>query len=161
MSQSNLVVYSPTTETSVPIDAPVSFPPPIPNLVYTSTASAIANFKPSPREIISGIAPHVFEDRRRRRRPSRTPRPYWYTKHANGTKSSPLRVSAVISWDDHSIFLEPSANDEAEDIVRRKSEDGRCSMPLRTSESPSPLDTPQEQVKPRRRTFRIDIPLLK
>ncbi len=35
--------------------------------VYASTAEAIAHFKPTPREVISGIAPHVFDERKRRR----------------------------------------------------------------------------------------------
>ncbi|KAF9555840.1 hypothetical protein CPC08DRAFT_117720 [Agrocybe pediades] len=76
--------------------------------VYSSTAEAIANFKPTPRQVISGIAPHVFDERKRRRSQTfrRAPKPYWYS---NGEKrSSPLRGATVISWDEHSIYLEQS-----------------------------------------------------
>ncbi|KAK7468272.1 hypothetical protein VKT23_002782 [Stygiomarasmius scandens] len=38
---------------------------------HSSVATAVANFRPSPRDVISGIAPHVFDERRRRRRGSR------------------------------------------------------------------------------------------
>ncbi|KAF8642868.1 hypothetical protein AX16_009374 [Volvariella volvacea WC 439] len=105
-------------------------PPPLP----PSVALAIANFRPTSREVISGIAPHVFDERPRRRRRSRSPRPYWYphghansisgmdcsdyaregiigaapggtTKAASLKASSPLRMSAVISLEDCSIFV--------------------------------------------------------
>ena len=47
--------------------------------VYASTAEAIAHFKPTPREVISGIAPHVFDERKRRRGQHRVAaKPYWY-----------------------------------------------------------------------------------
>lgn len=77
--------------------------------VYATTAEAIANFKPTPREVISGIAPHVFDERKRRRSQRRShahggPKPYWYG-HGGQKKSSPLRGATVISWDEHSIYL--------------------------------------------------------
>ncbi|KAG7440078.1 uncharacterized protein BT62DRAFT_938415 [Guyanagaster necrorhizus] len=66
-------------------------------------AAAIANFKPTPREVISGIAPHVFEDRRylqRRRSSRRNGSPGRRQRGRQGAKRSPLRVSAVINLDD-------------------------------------------------------------
>lgn len=73
--------------------------------VTSTTAEAIANFKPSPRDVISGIAPHVFDERRRRRfQKKRATKPYWYGP--NGEKrSSPLRGATVITWDETSIYL--------------------------------------------------------
>lgn len=38
----------------------------------SSTALAIANFRPTSKEVISGIAPHVFDERRTRSRRSRS-----------------------------------------------------------------------------------------
>lgn len=75
------------------------------NSPTSTTAEAIANFKPSPRDVISGIAPHVFDERRRRRfQKKRATKPYWY--EPNGEKrSSPLRGATVISWDETSIYL--------------------------------------------------------
>ncbi|KAK0199536.1 hypothetical protein DFS33DRAFT_226614 [Desarmillaria ectypa] len=72
-------------------------------------AAAIANFKPTSREVISGIAPHVFEDRRylQRRRSRRNGSPVKrqrslaaMNRSNGGTKRSPLRISAVINLDD-------------------------------------------------------------
>jgi hypothetical protein len=91
------------SETPVIIIGPSSRP----LKIYSSTAAAIANFKPTPREIINGIAPHVFDDYKRRhgkpsrshskRRPPAEPR--------MGGKPSPLRGSAVISCDECSIYV--------------------------------------------------------
>lgn len=78
--------------------------------VYSSTAEAIANFRPTPRQVISGIAPHVFDERKRRRSTSqhrsRSPKPYWHPRSAE-KKSSPLRstTSGLFSWEDYSIYL--------------------------------------------------------
>ncbi|KDR68809.1 hypothetical protein GALMADRAFT_256671 [Galerina marginata CBS 339.88] len=88
------------------VDAGPSTPPPKRVLkVYATTAEAIANFKPTPREVIRGIAPHVFDERKRRRSQKRAPKPYWYMSTGE-KRSSPLRGAAVISWDEHSIYLE-------------------------------------------------------
>jgi len=75
------------------------------NSPTSTTAEAIANFKPSPRDVISGIAPHVFDERRRRRfQKKRATKPYWYGP--NGEKrSSPLRGATVVTWDETSIYL--------------------------------------------------------
>lgn len=76
-----------------------------------SLANAIANFRPTSREVISGIAPHVFDERRQRRRRSIRRHESTKTKKvrlARGeSQSSPLRVSAVISLDgeDPAIFM--------------------------------------------------------
>lgn len=73
--------------------------------VYASTAEAIAHFKPTPREVISGIAPHVFDERKRRRGQHRVAaKPYWYAPGGQ-KRSSPLRGATLISWDEHSIYL--------------------------------------------------------
>ena len=73
--------------------------------VTSTTAQAIANFKPSPRDVISGIAPHVFDERRRRRfQKKRATKPYWYGPIGE-KRSSPLRGATVISWDETSIYL--------------------------------------------------------
>ena len=72
---------------------------------YATTAEAIANFKPSPRDVISGIAPHVFDERKRRRfQKKRANKPYWYGPMGE-KRSSPLRGATVISWDETSIYL--------------------------------------------------------
>ncbi|KAJ3506258.1 hypothetical protein NLJ89_g6970 [Agrocybe chaxingu] len=76
---------------------------------YATTAEAIANFKPTSQQVISGIAPHVFDERRRRRSQRRVSYPRWYGPDANaGKRPSPLRGATVISWDEHSIYLEQS-----------------------------------------------------
>lgn len=76
---------------------------------YATTAEAIANFRPSSREVVEGIAPHVFDERKRRRSHprsrSRSPKPYWYAAASGEKRSSPLRGATVISWDEHSIYL--------------------------------------------------------
>ncbi|KAK7064990.1 hypothetical protein R3P38DRAFT_63174 [Favolaschia claudopus] len=74
--------------------------------------AALLNFRPSSRDVISGIAPHVFEDQRypwrssprsRNRRRGRTPsserRPGRRSGSGSRTSKSPLRLSAVISLD--------------------------------------------------------------
>lgn len=109
-------------------------------LGYTSTirtiSPQIANFRPSSRDIVKAIAPHVLDERRTRRRssPSRFghssrpskayhyPHPHreqpfnqhsqrrpshWseseFVYHSGGKKlkPSPLRIAAVIRWDDN------------------------------------------------------------
>jgi hypothetical protein len=81
--------------------------------MYATTAEAIANFKPTPREVISGIAPHVFDERKRRRsqrRASSLSRPYWYNELDSEAvaekRPSPLRETIVCAWEvEHSIYL--------------------------------------------------------
>ena len=77
--------------------------------VYATTAEAIANFKPTHREVISGIAPHVFDERKTRRKrsqrrassPSRT---YW-CERSGGKRPSPLGGMTACAWEEHSIYL--------------------------------------------------------
>jgi hypothetical protein len=73
----------------------------------SSVATAIANFKPSPREVISGIAPHVFDERQKRRRRSlrRSSRHFKYAERGSPCSSSPLRCSAVIALDNGSMII--------------------------------------------------------
>lgn len=68
--------------------------------------AAIANFKPTPKEVISGIAPHVFDDRRIRRRRNSTGRPRRRPSmvfacemrpRSSVETPSPLRISAIIT----------------------------------------------------------------
>ncbi|KAF8798353.1 hypothetical protein BYT27DRAFT_7203449 [Phlegmacium glaucopus] len=76
--------------------------------VYATTAEAIANFKPTHREVISGIAPHVFDERKRRRSQRRasssSSRTYW-CETGGEKRPSPLRGTTVIAWEEHSIYL--------------------------------------------------------
>ena len=82
--------------------------------VYATTAEAIANFKPTHRQVISGIAPHVFDERKRRRsqrRASSPSRPYCYCNELEVVaekRPSPLRETSVCAWElevEHSIYL--------------------------------------------------------
>ena len=76
--------------------------------VYATTAEAIANFKPTHREVISGIAPHVFDERKRRRsqrRASSSSRTSWCEPSAE-KRPSPLRGTTVSAFpEEHSIHL--------------------------------------------------------
>lgn len=68
--------------------------------VYSTTAEAIANFKPTHREVISGIAPHVFDERRKKRsrsqrRASSPKRTYRCNEPGGEKRSSPLRGTIV------------------------------------------------------------------
>ncbi|KAF8893250.1 hypothetical protein CPB85DRAFT_228380 [Mucidula mucida] len=56
-------------------DTEVVLQAPAPIHDQATLSAAIANFKPTPKEVISGIAPHVFDDRRVRRRRNSTGRP--------------------------------------------------------------------------------------
>ncbi|PPQ73263.1 hypothetical protein CVT26_015221 [Gymnopilus dilepis] len=105
---------------------PSSPPQPPAGKFYSTTAEAIANFRPSSREVVRGIAPHVFDERKRRRSHprsrSRSPKPYWYTTAAGGEmRPSPLRGATVISWDEHSIYLEqPDTSSKRTPSIERK-----------------------------------------
>ncbi|KAG2023890.1 hypothetical protein CC2G_001496 [Coprinopsis cinerea AmutBmut pab1-1] len=88
-----------TLEDQKPTDAPApesaSSPPPLPDM-QTTVAQAVAAFRPSPRDVISGIAPHLFDERRRRAnqpRRSSVPTIYLYKRRP---KASPLRKCVVI-----------------------------------------------------------------
>lgn len=80
-------------------------------------------YKPSSRDVISGIAPHVFDERRRRRSMSRGRRnsAKWLDRNSydgggcgsgisGRPRASPLRRSVVISWDERSIYLEEATH---------------------------------------------------
>ena len=81
--------------------------------VYATTAEAIAIFKPTHREVISGIAPHVFDERKKRRsqrRASSPSRPYWCDEPVAEKRPSPLRGTSVCAWEvEHSIY-QPAAS---------------------------------------------------
>lgn len=79
----------------------------------------LASFRPTPHQIISCIAPHVFDERNRRRR-------YVKQKHSAGdssgcgrgvNRSSPLRGAVIIAWDEHSIYLGEFSLSRLTDVV--------------------------------------------
>jgi hypothetical protein len=74
--------------------------------VYATTAEAIANFKPTHREVISGIAPHVFDERKRRRSQQRASSPSRPYEPVTEKRPSPLRGTSVCAREvEHSIYL--------------------------------------------------------
>ena len=77
--------------------------------VYATTAEAIANFKPTHREVISGIAPHVFDERKRRRSQRRasspSPSPSYWCEPRGNKRPSPLRGTSAIAREEHSFYL--------------------------------------------------------
>lgn len=113
---------SSTPMTTTQISPPGLPPPPppspqilLPSQIMLPTTNAVARFKPSPRDVISGIAPHVFDERRRRRSSyvslgrqgsgRRSSSPRWYGYRQGRPRASPLRMSVVISLDDRSIYI--------------------------------------------------------
>ncbi|KAG5734173.1 hypothetical protein E4T56_gene1393 [Termitomyces sp. T112] len=88
---------------------------PLPNVIPNAPmniSAAIAKFRPSPKEVINAIAPHVFDERRRRRSPRRrghSPSPQRplsashmhmnYLQRKGRKTSSPLRISGVFELD--------------------------------------------------------------
>lgn len=74
-----------------------------------STPSYLASFRPTPHQIISCIAPHVFDERNKRRH-AKQRRSAGESKGKRGcggavNRSSPLRGAVIIAWDEHSIYL--------------------------------------------------------
>jgi len=90
--------------------------------VYSTTAEAIANFKPTHREVISGIAPHVFDERKKKRsrsqrRASSPTRTYWCNEPGGKKRSSPLRGTTVYAWEvERSIYLDDPQPHSKENI---------------------------------------------
>lgn len=113
---------------------------------YATTAEAIANFKPSSRDVISGIAPHVFDERKRRRfQKKRSNKPYWYGPIGE-KRSSPLRGATVISWDETSIYLateQPQVDTQRTTTTVEKSE-------AVNSNPPRELEKPDQRLTTRR-----------
>ncbi|KAJ7088382.1 hypothetical protein B0H15DRAFT_289580 [Mycena belliarum] len=122
--------------------------------------AALLSFKPSSRDVISGIAPHVFDDQRSPRRPRprrRNASPDCRPRTAPPVpRKSPLRLSAVISVDDHSVGTHAGREDN---IV----------IGLYTAPTPSPrarrspfvskpvlITGPSDNKKPKRRGFGIE-----
>jgi len=111
-----------------------------------TTAEAIANFKPSPRDVISGIAPHVFDERKRRRfQKKRANKPYWYGPIGE-KRSSPLRGATVISWDETSIYL---ASEQPQVDTQRTTTTVEKSATV-TLNPPRELETPDQRLTTRR-----------
>jgi hypothetical protein len=70
----------------------------------------LASFRPTPHQIINCIAPHVFDERNRRRRYAKQKHSADDLKGQRGcgrglNRSSPLRGAVIIAWDEHSIYL--------------------------------------------------------
>ncbi|KAF9074086.1 hypothetical protein BDP27DRAFT_1416763 [Rhodocollybia butyracea] len=59
-----MATMSPATSDLVNLDAGVDVVNPAPVAVVKDFAASIANFRPTSKEVISGIAPHVFDERR-------------------------------------------------------------------------------------------------
>ena len=98
----NIVVKHQSTQFNVGIVASLSHAD---VKVSATTAEAIANFKPTHRQVISGIAPHVFDERKRRRSQRRTSSPsrtYWCGSSGE-KRPSPLRWTSVCAWEEHSV----------------------------------------------------------
>ncbi|KAF9032459.1 hypothetical protein BDZ89DRAFT_578559 [Hymenopellis radicata] len=130
-------------------DAEVVPQPPAPIHDQATLSAAIANFKPTPKEVISGIAPHVFDDRRVRRRRNSTGRPRRRPStglacelrrpRTSAETPSPLRISAIITVEE----LQPQ-----NDILQQR----RSSAIL-----PDSAPLPPKSRKPKRIfTIRID-----
>ncbi|ESK86476.1 hypothetical protein Moror_9881 [Moniliophthora roreri MCA 2997] len=112
----------------------------------TSIEVAAANFRPSPKDVISGIAPHVFDERRRRRRrsssspqrrvsrPPLTRSPSQRSFHAiPSCESSPLRLSvAIATVDGLEIILNSTELDP------RKGSTSTLPTDIRRTRSPPP-----------------------
>lgn len=151
---------------TAPVSSPPSQPPP---LAPSAISAAIAKFRPTPKEVISGIAPHVFDERRRRRKRSHSPRPasHYTQHHSAGAKSSssPLRFSAVITVDSEGslIFLEQTEHrhhhhhhhHHAEVKATKDSRSSQDCAPAQ--ENPQPvIEISGKMDKTRRSGFRID-----
>ncbi|KAJ7250178.1 hypothetical protein B0H12DRAFT_681319 [Mycena haematopus] len=133
--------------------------PPPPSLAQQQAQAqltALLNFKPSSRDVISGIAPHVFDDQRpsyrarSRRRLRRTSSPECRRRSmspAPHSVRSPLRLSAVLSVDD----LDSAKAKGEENVVLEV-----YTAPLSPLGQP-PSDSHQHDNKTtKRRGFRID-----
>ncbi|KAJ7857178.1 hypothetical protein B0H13DRAFT_2283316 [Mycena leptocephala] len=85
------------------------------NAQQQAQLAALLNFKPSSRDVISGIAPHVFDDQRspyRPRRRRRTSNPDCRRRSRSpAPHRSPLRLSAVLSVDDLGAIVQPRGED--------------------------------------------------
>ncbi|TFK18764.1 hypothetical protein FA15DRAFT_243710 [Coprinopsis marcescibilis] len=89
-----------------------NYPPPLPVTIRNTVAEAISRFRPTPRDVITGIAPHVFDERKRRpsqipgrhqrqRSPSPAANPRRSSNNGQGWYyRSPLRRSIVVKWDE-------------------------------------------------------------
>lgn len=153
---------SSTPMTTTHISPPGLPPPPSPQILLPSqimlpTTNAVARFKPSSRDVISGIAPHVFDERRRRRSSyaslgrqgsgRRSSSPRWYGYRQGRPRASPLRMSVVISLDDRSIYIEDASSVAARlsvDVGSGKKQQSRsdsksASSPSSSSPSTSPI----------------------
>ncbi|KAJ7461359.1 hypothetical protein B0H11DRAFT_2241791 [Mycena galericulata] len=134
--------------------------------------AALLSFKPSSRDVISGIAPHVFDDQRspyrpRHRRRSTSPdlRPRRSSSPNLGPRRSPLRLSAVIV-DENGAIVQPKFE---ESIVLELCTPHTSTVslgPVSPASHPSPSVAPPmpsslqpaNEIKDssKRRSFRID-----
>ncbi|KAJ7160599.1 hypothetical protein C8R43DRAFT_342093 [Mycena crocata] len=140
-------------------NAPVSLTP-----QQQAQITALLNFKPSSRDVISGIAPHVFDDQRssyrpRRRRRASSPdcRPHRRRSASPASHRSPLRLSAVISVDDFGAVAQPKLEENVviELYTAPHHPPSAPSLPLPPPDDIRSTSTSQAK-KPKRNSFRID-----
>ncbi|KAJ7019492.1 hypothetical protein C8F04DRAFT_333645 [Mycena alexandri] len=121
--------------------------------------AALLRFKPSSRDVISGIAPHVFDDQRSsyrpRRRRQRRPSPESRRRSVSPPPHrSPLRLSVVISVEDHGAsIIQPKAEDSIVLEVYAAQQSASLSLPLSSVTRTTPISATKN--KPKHSTFNI------
>ncbi|KAJ7474125.1 hypothetical protein FB451DRAFT_1247951 [Mycena latifolia] len=129
------------------------------NAQQQAQLAALLSFKPSSRDVISGIAPHVFDDqhslyrsRHRRRASSRERRRRMSSPTPH---KSPLRLSAATSVDEYSAGAQAKEDNIVIDLYTTPApaqpRTASISKPMIIS-----LSSTNENTKPKRRTFSID-----
>jgi len=130
--------------------------------------AALSRFKPSSRDVISGFAPHLFNDQRplhRRGSRSRRRRQTSSTECLRRSVSpaphtSPLRLPAVISVDEHGAIIQPQGEEAV--ILEVYTASSPPSLlpppPVIFKATPVLISSPNQNNKPHRQIslFRID-----
>ncbi|KAF7340418.1 hypothetical protein MVEN_01961700 [Mycena venus] len=130
--------------------------------------AALLRFRPSSRDVISGIAPHVFDDHRasprsRSRRRRRTSSPSPERRRRSGSPAphrSPLRLSAVISVDDHGAIVQHKGEENV--VLEVYTTPAHAPLPASLPFPPKSISSPspdRNTNKPKRSSFRIDLVL--
>ncbi|KAF7367713.1 hypothetical protein MSAN_00835100 [Mycena sanguinolenta] len=132
--------------------------------------TALLNFRPSSRDVISGIAPHVFDDQRsswraRSRRRRRTSSQERRRRSASpAPHRSPLRLSAVISVDEHGAIVDSKGDEDVVLAVYTAPPHAASlpSPPILKTASPvsSQSETQHNNKETKRRSFRIVLKML-
>ncbi|KAJ6501782.1 hypothetical protein DFH09DRAFT_298394 [Mycena vulgaris] len=121
--------------------------------MLSAQQQALLSFKPSSRDVISGIAPHVFEDQRSPYRPRhrrRATSPDCRARPSTPTSTprrSPLRLSAVTLVDEH--------QEKVEDIGMYAASPP-APLPLPRTPILVSLPSTTQKTKTKRRTFGMD-----